>query len=149
MIQPTECDDLLRLTPDNVLVVGRSRVEAFRLLARPTIPANIASDFVELAAFLKAECDENTCRKSFTPSEAVAMGEAVEAAYRPTAEQAKAAGGGDKKSPHAKSDRGTSPKRSKQDESTRTTSVAAAAVGMDRRTYEKAKEVVASKDRNE
>ncbi len=69
------------------------------------------------------------------------MGEAVEAAYRPTADDAKT------KSPgRPKKGGGTSPTRSKQDESTRTTSVAAAAVGMDRRTYEKAKEVIASKD---
>ncbi len=77
------------------------------------------------------------------------MGAAVEAAYRPTADEKRESGGkaGGVKAGKGRPDRdrGTSPKP-KQDESTRTTSVAAAAVGMDRRTYEKAKEVVASKD---
>ncbi len=62
------------------------------------------------------------------------MGEAVEAAYRPTADDAKT------KSPgRPKKGGGTSPTFSKRDESTRTTSVAAAAVGMDRRTYDAGK----------
>ena len=72
---------------------------------------------------------------------------AIEKAYKPTAEEKKtveagkhgAEGGRGKK----KTLRGSFPK-GKQDESSRTTAVAAAAVGMDRRTYEKAKEVVAS-----
>lgn len=90
------------------------------------------------------EADENTCRKAFNPCEAVAIGEAIEKAYRPTAESKKTEGrkrgGGDRKSAEANRSRGNSPK-AKQAESSRTTAVAAAAVGMDRRTYEKAKEV--------
>jgi len=39
-----------------------------------------------------AECDENTCRKVFVISEAVALGEAVEAAYKPVAEASKKKG---------------------------------------------------------
>ena len=71
--------------------------------------------------------------------EAVAIGEAIEAAYKPKAEKQRAAGGGDKKSPVAKSVPGNSRKRSsKEREAATTTAVAAAAVGMDRRTYEKA-----------
>jgi len=54
-------------------------------------------------------------------------------------------GGGDKRSEKAEQERSriTCPK-AKQDESARTSSVAAAAVGMSRANYEKAKAVVAS-----
>ena len=77
------------------------------------------------------------------------VGAAIETAYRPKAVKAqeegrkkggKTAGKGRPKD----SSGGTSPQA--KDESARTTAVAAAAVGMDRRTYEKAKEVVKSKD---
>jgi hypothetical protein len=83
---------------------------------------------------IRSECHETTCRKEFLPTEAVAIGKAVMEAYKPVAEerQTKEAakhgseGGRGKKKTH----RGSSPKGKKQDESARTTSVAAAAVGM-------------------
>jgi hypothetical protein len=91
----------------------------------------------EPPACLQAEADENTCRKAFDPMEAVAMGDAIEKAYRPVAEEKlKTAGsdGGKKAGKGRPSDRprGTSPTPKPQDESARTTAVAAAAVGMDR-----------------
>jgi len=77
------------------------------------------------------------------------VGEAIEKAYRPVAELAQAAGrkkGGPKGGRGKKKPSGELP-RKVSGESSRTTAVAAAAVGVDRRTYEKAKEVVASGDK--
>jgi ParB family chromosome partitioning protein len=124
------------------LLVGGRRLEACKQLGMLTIPAVTAASLSELRQRVMAEKDENVCREPFRPSEMVAMGRVIEEFQRPIAEAAKAAGGGDKKSKEAGSDRGISPKRSKrQDESKRTSSTAAAACGVDRRTYEKAKAV--------
>jgi len=130
--------------PDMTLVVGERRLEACKLLGRKSIPATIANNLTELWACLRAEADENVCRKGFNPVEAVALGEAIEKAYRPVAEEKKAQSPG-----RPKKGRGISPRISKpkQDESVRTAAVAAMAANVDRRTYEKAKEVVASGDK--
>ena len=73
--------------------------------------------------------DENTCRKSFVPTEAVAVGAAIERAYKPVAVEKKVkgqkAGGGDKRSVTAKRSRANCPKAKPQDETARTTAVAA------------------------
>jgi len=135
------------VTSDHKLIVGERRLEAYKLLGRDTIPANVAKNLIGLGSLLRAEADENTSRLALDPEEAVAIGGAIEKAYRPRAEAAQRAGGGDKKSPQAKSLTGTSRKRSRQEtEATNTTAVASAAVGMDRRTYEKAKAVLAHGD---
>ena len=76
---------------------------------------------------------------------AVAIGEAIEKIERPKAKAKQKAGGGDKKSPAAKSVGKTLPKRLR-DESSRTTAQAAEAAGMSRPTYEKAKAVIESGD---
>lgn len=124
------------------LLVGGRRLEACKQLGMLTIPAVTAASLSDLRQRVMAEKDENVCREPFKPSEMVALGRVIEEFQRPIAEAAKAAGGGDKKSKAAKSDGGSSPKRSKpRDESKRTSSVAAAACGVDRRTYEKAKAV--------
>lgn len=59
---------------DGTLIAGARRVEAFRLLGYQRIPARVRDDLDEAVALLRAERDENTCRKDFTPSEAVALG---------------------------------------------------------------------------
>jgi N6-adenosine-specific RNA methylase IME4 len=142
--------------PDKTLVVGRRRLEAFKLLAESNprykrIPANVAGTFEELGALLQAEADENICRLDFSPTEAVAMGAAIEEAVRPLKRAAQEAagkeqgyhgkeGGRGRKKPLG----GSSPKGFREP---RTDDIAAAAVGVDRRTYEKAKAVVASGDK--
>jgi len=136
------------LRPDKTLVVGQRRIEAYKILGREKIPVNTAANLLELTALLKAEVDENKCRKDFDPVEAVAVGADIEKAYKPVAEAAKAAAGGDKKSEAAKSLTETCRKRSrKETEAATVTAVAAAAVGMSRKTYEKAKAVVKSKNK--
>lgn len=60
------------------LVFGERRLRAFKLLGRTTIPAR----FVNLDSLIKGELAENDCRKDFTPSERVAIGEAIEEELR-------------------------------------------------------------------
>ena len=136
------------ILPDNRLVVGERRLAAFRKLKRDTIPVNVAKNLEDAGKFIAAECEENTCRKAFTPEEAVVVGarieklaakEAKEREEKGTSEDGKAGGRGKRKNP-----RQSLPRVSSQDEAKRTTAVAAAAVGMSRPTYEKAKEVVAA-----
>jgi ParB family chromosome partitioning protein len=126
------------------LIAGERRLMACKQLGRKTIRACIASDLDDLGRALRAQQDENTQRKDFTPSEAVAIGRRIEEAYRPTAEanQAKSPG-----RPRADEKGGQNlPKisdaPSHRDESKRTESVAANAVGVSRDTYRKAKAVV-------
>lgn len=120
------------------LLVGGRRLEACKQLGMLTIQAVVAASLSELRQRVMAEKDENVCREPFNPSEMVALGKVIEDFHRPIAEAA------EKKSPgRPKKGRGTSPTFSKpQDESKRTSSTAAAACGVDRRTYEKAKAVV-------
>jgi hypothetical protein len=94
-----------------------------------------------------AERDENVKRLDFKPTEAVELGETIEAAVRALAKEAQREG--QAKGRETRWNGGSSPKpatRTPRDESRRTTAQAAAAAGMDRRTYEKAKSVVASGD---
>ena len=56
------------------LVFGERRLRAFVHLGRTEIPAR----FVNLETLLKGEYAENEFRKDFTPSERVAIGEAIE-----------------------------------------------------------------------
>jgi hypothetical protein len=127
--------------PDNTLVVGERRLCAVKKLGWDAIEVSVAASLADARSFIRAESDENTCRKSFTPGEAVEIGLRVEEAYQPVAEEAQ------KQSPgRPKKGGATCPMISDRDESARTTAVAASAVGMSRRSYEKAKAVVESGD---
>ena len=123
------------------LLVGGRRLEACKQLGMLTIPAVTAASLSDLRQRVMAEKDENVCREPFRPSEMVALGKVIEEFQRPIAEAAMAEGvkeGG--KNRHSSG--GSSPKaKQPRDESKRTSSVAAAACGVDRRTYEKAKAV--------
>ncbi len=138
------------VTGDSKLIVGARRIAAFKKLGRKTIPAQVVRSLDELEGSLKAESDENTCRKSYTPEEAVQLGLRIEKLEKPAvaarAAEGKKKGGGDKRSAKAKRSRKTFP-RAVPDDSTRLTSRAAKVVGMSRPSYEKAKAVVASKDK--
>jgi hypothetical protein len=46
---------------------------------------NVVKSLEEAWALLRAERDENTCRKDFTPLEAVALGESLEGIERKAA----------------------------------------------------------------
>lgn len=65
------------LRQDHTLVAGARRIEAARVLEWDTIPTRIVRDIQDELQTLRAEQDENTCRKDFAPSEAVAMKDSI------------------------------------------------------------------------
>jgi ParB/RepB/Spo0J family partition protein len=135
------------VTGDNRLVAGLRRLEAVRKLGWSTIPVHVVHDRDDALTLLRAEYDENTCRKDFTPSEAVAIGKALEELERPKAQERQEAsrtkkgekvgdaqGGGNL--PPRSGDRGKTRER------------VAAAVGMSGKTYDKAKKVVEAAEKD-
>src|SRR5262249_25077697 len=76
------------MSPDHQLIAGQRRLEAVKELGWTEIPVRV----VDLANIVQGEHDENACRKDFTPSEAVAIGRALEENERPKAARRKAAG---------------------------------------------------------
>lgn len=117
------------VTPDNQLIAGRRRLEAYRHLGRDDIPARVVRDLDEARRVL-AESDENTCRKDLSPSEAVAQAEGLEKLATKDAKERQGGPGRDRSS--------------KLDEQSRarTDETVAAAVGMKKDTFRKARAVV-------
>ena len=74
------------------LIVGERRLRAVRLLGWADVPVVVAAHLVDVAAALRAERDENTCRLDFAPSEAAAMAAALEPFERAEAEKRMKAG---------------------------------------------------------
>lgn len=122
---------------DNNLIAGERRIAAAKLLGWTEIPITIATKIDDAISALQAERDENECRENFTPSEAVALGNAIEKIESPKAEETRLANLkiGDSA---LISRSGNLPPR----ECGKTRDKVAAAVGMSGRTYEKAKAVV-------
>lgn len=116
------------------LIAGERRLAAWQKLhdGREAIPAHVVKTVDSARLLLIAERDENTCRKEMTPSEAVALGLALEAIEKPAAKERQQAGGGGTGS--GKLPEPSAPVRDR----------VAPAVGMSPRTYEKAKAVVAA-----
>jgi ParB family chromosome partitioning protein len=83
----------LVVDPKLNLIAGRRRLEALRLLAWTDAPVTIAARIADVAAALRAERDENTCRLDFTPSEAVAMAKSLEPFEKAEATRRQAAAG--------------------------------------------------------
>jgi hypothetical protein len=123
------------------LIAGHRRLEAAKLLAWTTVPCLIVKLENALDALI-AERDENTCRKDFTPSEAVAIGKKLEEMEQGAAQgrQQQAPG----KPRGTKKGNGDCAGNFPQETPGRTRDKVAEAVGMSGRTYEKAKEVVAA-----
>jgi ParB family transcriptional regulator, chromosome partitioning protein len=65
------------VTPDLKLVAGGRRLAAARSLGWGEIEAKVAFDLRAAEALLRAERDENTCRKSFAPTEEHSLYEAL------------------------------------------------------------------------
>jgi ParB-like chromosome segregation protein Spo0J len=61
---------------DKRLIAGRRRLEAAKRAGWSRVPVQVVQ--LEKLCRLRAEHDENVCRKDFTPSEAVAIGRAIE-----------------------------------------------------------------------
>ena len=126
------------VTPDRALIAGERRLEACKLMGWDTIEATIATDLDGAMRALKAERDENTCRKDFAPSEAVALGDVLEAIEEQAAKERQCEHGN------------TAPGKQKNTGGNlpqvngKTRDKVGAAVGMSGKTYEKAKKVIAA-----
>lgn len=133
------------VSSDNRLIAGQRRLEAAKSLGWETIPTYVAESLTDAVQCLKAEMAENTCRKDFTPSEAVHASERiVEALKTKAAERQRAgksadgqAGGRGRNKPSGKLPEGKG-----HSEERRTRTQAAEAFGMKARTFDKAAAVV-------
>jgi hypothetical protein len=67
-------------------------VESLKLLGRKTARVYVAKNLNDALKRLVAEHDENVCRKDFTPSEAVEVGQDIESKLKPAAEAKKKTG---------------------------------------------------------
>jgi ParB-like chromosome segregation protein Spo0J len=107
------------ITPDHELVFGERRLRVYRdVLGRETIPARI----IPVKSVLLGQIAENTMRKSFTPSELVAIVQALRTFTH----------GGDRRSDQAR----------KCEDETLTTDEAARMVGLSKDTFARAQKVV-------
>lgn len=77
------------ITPQRVLIAGERRLRAFGYLGRETIPVTI----IDLVQIARGEHAENSERKDFTMTEAVAIKRAVEPLVRTEARHRKVQGG--------------------------------------------------------
>jgi hypothetical protein len=71
------------VTSDLRLIAGGRRLAAAQSLGWAEIEAKIAHDLTDAAALLRAERDENTCRKAFAPTEEYSLYEALLAFQSP------------------------------------------------------------------
>lgn len=67
------------------LVAGERRLTAFKQMGLVEIPARVARDIADARDALIAERDENTARKPMLPSEATALGIAIQEMEKPAA----------------------------------------------------------------
>ncbi len=123
------------VTPDNKLVAGRRRLKACRQLGWTEVGVRV----VDIEAIVRGERDENVQREDYTPSESVAIAEAVEVLER---REAKKRQGSRADLEHTGKLPGSGMEEKRA--ATRT----AKAVGMSRHTLERAREVVKSGDKD-
>lgn len=71
------------VTADHRLVAGARRLAAAKQLGWDEIDVTVAANLSEAATLLRAESDENTCRKDFTATEAESLASAREALLAP------------------------------------------------------------------
>lgn len=79
------------VTSEHKLLFGHRRLEAAKLVPLTEIEARVFRKLDDAVKALKVERDENTCRKDFTKSEAVALGRELEKLERVQAKERKAA----------------------------------------------------------
>lgn len=73
------------VTPDLDLVAGGRRLAACRRLGWDEVPVRVVTSLTTASSLLRAERDENTCRKDLVPSEVYALGRQLEALEAPKA----------------------------------------------------------------
>ena len=136
----------ITLLPGNRLLCGGRRVAAVKALGRESIPFHMASTQDDALARIKAERDENTCRKDMTPEELVDIGLQIEALERPKA-QARQGGstrlaGRDETGAPIFGSGPAGPEPTDKPETSRTAAVVGDALGVSTNTYKRAKHVV-------
>jgi len=117
------------IRPDNTLVAGARRLAACRMLGWQHVPIYVAASLDDELRLLWAERDENTCRLDFSPTEAVAIGRAIEEHEREAAKERQGTRTDMVENVH-------------DVEFGKTRDKVGAALGMSGKTYEKAKTVV-------
>jgi ParB family chromosome partitioning protein len=120
------------------LIAGERRLRAVVSLDWQTVPAYVVDGLDDAMARLRAERDENTCRKDFAPSEAVAIGRALEDLEAKQAKERQSQAGPAEGKGKKASGSGKLPEAV----GGRTRDKVGEAVGMSGKTYEKAKQVV-------
>ena len=121
--------------PDGTLVAGQRRLEACKRLGWDDVPVHVVHTASDALKALKAERDENNCRKDFTHSEAVAVASGIEPLERAAAKERMIAA-------HSVENFSRL-----DDKPVRALDQVAAAVGMSRPTLQKAREVVEAAER--
>ena len=135
------------VTSDMALIAGERRLTAARSLGWSEIEVHVSGGRDDTVSLLRAERAENTCRKEMTPEEMVRSARQIEAAERAAARErqreGQRRGGGD----HRESALGSADPKAPQDESRRTNSQIAEAVGLGSRgTYDRINAVVNAAD---
>lgn len=134
------------ITPDNRLVAGARRLAAAQAMGWQEIPVRV----IDLSSMLQAEHDENVLREPFLPTEAVAIGRALEeeiaAANAVKMREAGKQGGRGKKKENPSIN--NTKVSAGQNHAARTTAQVGKAVGMGGTTYTKAKAVVLAAESN-
>lgn len=125
------------LLPGNRLLCGGRRVEAARALGMESVPFHVARTRDDALTRIKAERDENTCRKDMTPEELVNIGLEIERLERPKAQARQ----GLRHDLHPTSGP-AGPDVDKKPEANRTAAVVGDALGVSKNTYKRAKHVV-------
>jgi ParB family chromosome partitioning protein len=123
------------------LIAGWRRLQACKRLGHEQIRVFVASEIDDARQMLLAERDENSCRESLAPSEAVALGLAIERLERPNAKRRQAE---QARRNQPQSEGGKFPPLEKA----KTRDNVGAAIGMSGRSYEKAKAVVQAAKEN-
>jgi ParB family chromosome partitioning protein len=129
------------VTPDGLLVAGERRLAAARSLGWDDVKVYVITTFTDAADLLRAERDENTCRKEMTVSELVAIGKRLEELERPKAALRRSEGaslGGQIRQGSASA----SGDAKAGDGYIRTADVVGEALGMSGRQYERARMVI-------
>lgn len=122
--------------PGNRLLFGGRRLEACRLLGHECIAFVVPQTQDDAVALHKAERDENTCRKDMTPSEKVGVAQVIEEMERPKGRERQADAG--RMFGRGSNSSGTVDPKQTDEPYRRSSDVAAEAVGMSRKTYERA-----------
>jgi ParB-like chromosome segregation protein Spo0J len=118
------------------LIAGARRLKAAERIGMDAVPVHIVDNLTQAELALKAERDENTCRKPLTRSEGVALAKALAKLEAPAAKKRQ----GVRSAQH--------PGKLPTGENGRARDRAAKAAGMSRRTFDKAEAVVDAADKD-